>query len=63
LIELSAPPSAYTHGTLTLTNDEALQLAAELIALADPDAAAHVRAGPIGIGAEFVALLREIVAR
>lgn len=46
-----------------MSREEALHLAAWLIVLADPDAAAHVRAGPIGIGAEFVALLREIVAR
>lgn len=45
------------------THEEGLEVAAELLALASPDTAAHVRAGPLGIGAEFVTLLRRILAR
>lgn len=50
------------EGVLQLTRNEALDLAAMLIASADRDAAEHVRAGPLGMGAPFVERLRSAAA-
>ena len=57
LVVILAPPDAGQP----LTCAEALSLAAWLLVFADPDAAMHMRPGPVGAGAEFVELLRAVL--